>query len=348
LISRSSSVRPTNGGSSPSARPMPPRRPTTRTARHAETAPSFPLSVRGPTTAKTIACAAARYVSSPTSTVPGSAAVCRRDAVLTRSPVTMPCETAPTVTAAWPVMTPARASRTTPLSRPSAPTPATSSSAARTARSASSSWAVGVPHTAITASPMNFSTSPPCRSTICLAASKYLDRSSRTSSASRCSESVVKPTRSANRTDTRRRSVAGPVPLGATAAGGASGRASALRGEPHSPQNLLSGVFGAEHDGQTSASGAPHSLQNFRPRSFSVPQLGQRITDPSPARRVPRDPRPREAGRYPRSRPPGDASGGGPQAIPRGGRATLLGRTHGPQGRGQRSADVRRQTGHAG
>ena len=38
---------------------------------------------------------------------------------------------------------------------------ATSSSAARTARSASPSAATGVPHTAITASPMNFSTTPP-------------------------------------------------------------------------------------------------------------------------------------------------------------------------------------------
>jgi hypothetical protein len=40
-------------------------------------------------------------------------------------------------------------------------TAATKSSAARTARSASSSVATGVPHTAITASPMNFSTVPP-------------------------------------------------------------------------------------------------------------------------------------------------------------------------------------------
>ena len=44
---------------------------------------------------------------------------------------------------------------------PSVGTASTSSSAARTARSASSSWAVGAPHTAITASPMNFSTVPP-------------------------------------------------------------------------------------------------------------------------------------------------------------------------------------------
>ena len=37
-------------------------------------------------------------------------------------------------------------------------------SAARTARSGSSSWAVGAPKSAITASPMNFSTVPPWRS----------------------------------------------------------------------------------------------------------------------------------------------------------------------------------------
>jgi hypothetical protein len=38
--------------------------------------------------------------------------------------------------------------------------------AARQARSASSSCATGTPNTAITASPMNFSTEPPCDSTI--------------------------------------------------------------------------------------------------------------------------------------------------------------------------------------
>jgi len=40
------------------------------------------------------------------------------------------------------------------------------SAAARTARSASSSCAIGIPKTAITASPMNFSTVPPCDSTM--------------------------------------------------------------------------------------------------------------------------------------------------------------------------------------
>ena len=46
-------------------------------------------------------------------------------------------------------------------SGPGVRTASTSSSAARTARSASSSCAVGAPQTAITASPMNFSTVPP-------------------------------------------------------------------------------------------------------------------------------------------------------------------------------------------
>ena len=57
-------------------------------------------------------------------------------------------------------------------SRPSASTRSTISSAERTARSASSSCATGVPHTAITASPMNFSTVPPWRCTASEAASK--------------------------------------------------------------------------------------------------------------------------------------------------------------------------------
>ena len=48
-----------------------------------------------------------------------------------------------------------------PICSPMRDTATTRSSAARTARSASSSCAVGAPHTAITASPMNFSTVPP-------------------------------------------------------------------------------------------------------------------------------------------------------------------------------------------
>jgi hypothetical protein len=77
--------------------------------------------------------------------------------VLTMSPATIPWLVAPIVTAASPVRTPARAR----VSGPSVRTASTSSRAARTARSASSSRATGAPQTAITASPMNFSTVPP-------------------------------------------------------------------------------------------------------------------------------------------------------------------------------------------
>ena len=52
---------------------------------------------------------AARWVASPTRTVPGAATHWSRDAVLTRSPATMPWLVAPIVTAASPVRTPARA-----------------------------------------------------------------------------------------------------------------------------------------------------------------------------------------------------------------------------------------------
>ena len=55
---------------------------------------------------------------------------------------------------------------------PSAGNAASMSDAARTARSASSSCAAGTPNTAITASPMNFSTVPPWPSAIAFIRSK--------------------------------------------------------------------------------------------------------------------------------------------------------------------------------
>ncbi len=157
LSSRSSSSRPTNGASRVSLRPRPPRSATTRIARHAGTGATLPLSDCSPTGSKAIAELAARWVASPTRTVPGSATDWSRAAVLTRSPATMPWFVAPRLTVASPVRTPARALSPGPTER----TASTSSRAARTQRSASSSRAVGVPHTAITASPMNFSTVPP-------------------------------------------------------------------------------------------------------------------------------------------------------------------------------------------
>jgi len=50
-----------------------------------------------------------------------------------------------------------------------------------------------VPHTAITASPMNFSTTPPYRPITVRATAKYADNNSRTASGSRDSDSGVKP-----------------------------------------------------------------------------------------------------------------------------------------------------------
>ena len=98
-----------------------------------------------------------RRVASPISTSPSAASCSRRAATLTASPVT---RVSPSPARTLPVFTPMRAPR------PSAATSARISHAARTARSASSSCATGTPKTAITASPMNFSTVPPWRSRI--------------------------------------------------------------------------------------------------------------------------------------------------------------------------------------
>ena len=157
LSARSSSSRPVKGASRASLRLRPPRPATTRRARQAGTGASLPRRTCSPAGSKAIAREAARQVASPTSTVPAVATDWSRDAVLTRSPATIPWLVAPRVTAASPVSTPARAW----TAGPNALTASSSSRAARTARSASSSCAVGAPQTAITASPMNFSTVPP-------------------------------------------------------------------------------------------------------------------------------------------------------------------------------------------
>jgi hypothetical protein len=76
------------------------------------------------------------------------------------------------------------------------------STAARAARSASSSDATGIPNTAITASPMNFSTVPPCRSSTRDTTSNQRPRIRRRSSASSVSPRCVDPAMSVNRTVT--------------------------------------------------------------------------------------------------------------------------------------------------
>ena len=82
----------------------------------------------------------------------------------------------------------------------------------------------------------------------------------------------MKPTRSANRTETSRRSAAGASRARAAAA---PGPAWAEAGAPHSPQNFSLPARAAPHDPHESASGVPHSMQNFFPCGFSAAQLGQ-------------------------------------------------------------------------
>ena len=159
---RSSASRPVSGASSPSTRCAPPTDDSTRTARHSRCGSALPFSLCSPASANAIALPASRWVARRPAPSPAPAAACTRDAVFTASPATIPSPTAPRFTATSPVTTPARAARPgSPDSAPSSATAATRSSAARTARSASPSVATGVPQTAITASPMNFSTTPP-------------------------------------------------------------------------------------------------------------------------------------------------------------------------------------------
>src|SRR6266550_2706170 len=100
-----------------------------------------------------------------------------------------------------------------------------------------------------------------------LAVSKYRVRSSRTSSESRCSDSVVNPTRSANRTDTWRRSEAGDPPAAVAAIGVVSGATvpSDLTGVPHFPQKRSSGSKGAPQFEQLFDRAAPQTEQKLLP-----------------------------------------------------------------------------------
>ena len=94
------------------------------------------------------------------------------------------------------------------------------------------------------------------------------------SSASRPSDRVVNPTRSANRTDTSRRSATGAADARALDSVVA---ADELRAAAQLPQNFSPGSFDAPQDGHETASGAAHSEQNLRPLLFSVPQFEQTI-----------------------------------------------------------------------
>ena len=65
-------------------------------------------------------------------------------------------------------------------------------------------------------------------------------------------------------------------------------------GDPHSPQNFISGALGVPQDGHARASELPHSPQNFRPSSFSALR-GQTMLVTSAVSHVREGPRKRSA-----------------------------------------------------
>ena len=157
-ISASSASRPTNrdvwdrsGASS------------TERSRYAGTVSDFPFNVSKSTGSVTTAARTSACVASPISTSPGAAACSKRAATFTASPVASRSDVPVTTS---PVFTPIRPRI------PSSGNASRISTAARQARNASSSCAAGIPKTAMTASPMNFSTVPPCASTIAFIRSK--------------------------------------------------------------------------------------------------------------------------------------------------------------------------------
>src|SRR5688500_16675029 len=83
---------------------------------------------------------------------------------------------------------------------------------------------------------------------------------------------VVKPTRSVNRTETRRRSA---VTGAAGAATSGAGAAAVAKEWPQLAQKRASERFAAPHAGQLEESGAPQLSQNRLPGRFSVPHAAQ-------------------------------------------------------------------------
>jgi hypothetical protein len=88
-------------------------------------------------------------------------------------------------------------------------------SAARTALTASSSWATGIPNTAMTASPMNFCTVPPWASSTARMRPYQRAMSCDSDSGSSRSPSSVEPVTSPKTTVTSLRVWRGPSPVGA-------------------------------------------------------------------------------------------------------------------------------------
>src|SRR5579864_5468353 len=163
------------------------------TARWTRTGASKPRNSTGASGSSSIRSWTRRAVPGPMRISPGCAACWRRAARFTGSPVAK-------VDSRWssettsPDSIPIRAfmSSSRTLLRVAKP--------ARTARSASSSCASGIPKAAMTASPANFSTVPPCVTMQCATSSKNLVTWRRTTSGSRPARRSVESTRSTNST----------------------------------------------------------------------------------------------------------------------------------------------------
>src|SRR5680860_224650 len=99
----------------------------------------------------------------------------------------------------------------------------------------------------------------------------------RTSSESRCSENEVKLTRSANSTETKRRSVLRSTTDGAAsvAAPLAEGLSPESKAVPHSLQNLFPGSFEVPQFGHAVARAEPQFPQNLCPAGFAALQFPQ-------------------------------------------------------------------------
>ena len=129
---------------------------------------------------------------------------------------------------------------------------------ARTARSASSSCTNGIPNTAMTASPMNFSTVAPCRSSTRRIPSKKRACTRRSDSGSSRSPNPVEPARSAKTTVTIFRTSWPAAPLSARGAPhDRQKRASSGFRCPHSPQTAMSKGYGSQAFGSMHETSGP-------------------------------------------------------------------------------------------
>ena len=172
---------------------------------------------------------------------------------------------------------PAPAAPATPTSSPNARHRVDDLQPARTARSASSSRATGTPQTAITASPMNFSTR---------AAVAVDDRARGLEVAAQQLAHVLGVARTPTATCSRRGRRTAPTPGAARArTSGTGGRAAAAAGASARAalvaELLAGGVRAPQHDGQRRSCEAPHSMQNFDCSGTSLPQLRQITLHPS-------------------------------------------------------------------